>query len=163
AADKDGLDRSTAAGVLEELGQFGEAEAQLKKFVDASKRPEDQLTLANYLIRRKRLPDALDVCDGAWTNGPPVAVAEICLVVLALNPSDEMAIDRVAKRIEAAQAKSPEDPQLLTALAALRNFQGRFDDAEALYRTILKKDVRQPTALNNLAWLLALKGKHAKD
>jgi tetratricopeptide (TPR) repeat protein len=161
-AAMDGTDRSAVAGVLEEIGQFPEAEAQLRELVRLSRRPDDRLKLASYLVRRKRCPEALYECDRAWANCPPVAVAEICLTALAEMPPDPSAIGRVADRLEAL-SKSGDDLALLGALAAVRNFQGRFDDAEAIYRVILKKDSGQVTALNNLAWLLALKGGHADE
>jgi Tfp pilus assembly protein PilF len=78
-------------------------------------------------------------------------------------PPDPWATARVAARIDAELAKSPDDSTLLAALAVVRNFQGRFDDSEALYRRILKKDPGHSMALNNLAWLLALKGGHADE
>jgi tetratricopeptide (TPR) repeat protein len=162
-ADEKGTDRSAVAGVLEDLGQFGDAEAQLRKFVASSQHAEDTLKLAYYLIRRQRFAEALDLCDGAWAKCPPVAVAETCLIALSQMPSNPSSVDRVAARVEAAILKSPDEPALLGALAAVRNFQGRFDAAEALYRRILEKDPRQSTALNNLAWLLALKGGHANE
>lgn len=158
-AEKDGANRKALAGVLEELGQYAEAEAQLR----ASKRPEDILSLVEYLVRRKRYVDALDVCEGAWENSPPVAVAEACLTVLAEMPASTAAAGRVAARVQAALEKSPDDLGLLAALAAVRNFEGQFDDAEKLYRRILKKDSGHVAALNNLAWLLALRGGRAGE
>jgi tetratricopeptide (TPR) repeat protein len=156
-AEIDGISRAAVAGVLEELGQFEKAETQLRK------RPEDVLTLAQFLIRRGDPSKALAECNDAWSRCPPVAVAETCLAALAAMPPDASAVDRVAAHVDAARAKSPEDVSLLAALAAVRNFQGRFDQSIELYRSILEKDARQVTALNNLAWLLALKGGHADE
>jgi tetratricopeptide (TPR) repeat protein len=164
SADKDGIDRSAVAGVLEELGAFDDAKEQLEKFVVASPRSEAALTLANFLIRRKKIPEALNLCDSAWSHCPPAAVANTCLAALSQQmPPDPSFTARVAARIEADLAKSPDDSTLLAALAVVRNFQDRFDDSEALYRRILKKDPGHSMALNNLAWLLALKGGHADE
>jgi cellulose synthase operon protein C len=152
------------AGALEEMGEFSDAEKQLEKFVAASPRSDAVLSQANYLIRRGKLVEALNVCDGAWSHCPPVAVANTCLAALSqMQPPDPSATSRVAARIEAALAKSPDDTSLLAGVAVVRNFQGRFDDSEALYRRILTKDPGNKTALNNLAWLLALKNGHAGE
>jgi predicted Zn-dependent protease len=164
SADKDGTDRSAVAGVLEEIGEFDEAERQLDKFLNASPRSDSVLTRAKFLVRRKRFEEALNVCDGAWSHCPPVAVADTCIAALSqMMPPDASAVGRVAERIEAAHAKSPDDTALLAAVAVVRNFQGRFDDSEALYRRILTKDPGHSMALNNLAWLLALKSGHADE
>jgi tetratricopeptide (TPR) repeat protein len=54
---------------------------------------------------------------------------------------------------------------LLLALADLRDLQGRYDDAQALYRRVLEQDPGNALAINNLAVLLALqqKGDEALD
>jgi pentatricopeptide repeat protein len=69
----------------------------------------------------------------------------------------------VYARIEAASARAPDQADLLAALAVVRNFQRRFDEAKDLYRRVLTKDPRHATALNNLAWLLALTGGHGGE
>ena len=56
-----------------------------------------------------------------------------------------------------------DDVNMLAAQAAVCNFQGRFEDAIALYRRVLQKDPHHGTSLNNLAWLLALQGKNAQE
>jgi len=162
-AETDGIDRSAVASVLEEFGRFDQAEAQLRKFVVTAPRPEATLTLAQYLIRRSRFADALNECEVAWSRCSPVAVAETCLTILAQMPADRSAFGRVEARVRAALEKSPDDTLLLTALAGVRNFQGQFDDAETLYRRVLEKDAGNATALNNLAWLLALKSGHTDE
>ena len=52
---------------------------------------------------------------------------------------------------------------LLSRLASLRNQQGRYAEAEALYRQVLQGDGRNLTVLNNLAFLLTFEnGKTAE-
>jgi Tfp pilus assembly protein PilF len=55
--------------------------------------------------------------------------------------------------VEAIQ-KRPEAAGLLPKLAAIRLRQGRFDEAEALFRRTLASDSENPQALNDLAWML---------
>jgi predicted Zn-dependent protease len=42
-------------------------------------------------------------------------------------------------------------------LAALRDLQGRYEDAQTLYSEVIKLDEKNAIALNNLAWLTALR------
>jgi tetratricopeptide (TPR) repeat protein len=47
-------------------------------------------------------------------------------------------------------------------LAVLRNYQGRYQEAEQLFTEVLERDKRQPVALNNLACMLARRDGKAK-
>jgi tetratricopeptide (TPR) repeat protein len=144
------------AGVLEELNEPEAAESMYRKLVDRSERPTDVLLLIGYLGRRKRIREALDLGERTWGKCPPEAVAEACLLVLEEAPEDRASQDRVARQFEAILAKVPKSPALLAALGHLRALQGRYDDAEAIYRQALASNDRDALAMNNLAWLLAL-------
>jgi tetratricopeptide (TPR) repeat protein len=45
----------------------------------------------------------------------------------------------------------------------LRDVQGKYDEAETLYRESLKKDTAYVPSLNELAWLLALRGQQLDE
>ncbi len=47
-------------------------------------------------------------------------------------------------------------------LADLRDFQGRYDEAQQIYEAVLMKNPNHVTALNNLAWLLAVGGQNPR-
>jgi tetratricopeptide (TPR) repeat protein len=83
------------------------------------------------------------------------------LAVLATAPEPRQ-LDHFARRLEESLGKPPR-AELLAALATVRNFQGRYDDAEQLYRTALTRDPKLGVAINNLAWLLALRGGRADE
>jgi tetratricopeptide (TPR) repeat protein len=51
--------------------------------------------------------------------------------------------------------KEPDNIILLQGLAMFYHERGKYSDAKAVYERILELDSKQPTALNNLAWLLA--------
>jgi predicted Zn-dependent protease len=55
--------------------------------------------------------------------------------------------------------KTPGDLALILSMADLRTRQGRFDDVEKIYGDLLAKEPKNVFALNNLAVLLALRGK----
>jgi Tfp pilus assembly protein PilF len=66
--------------------------------------------------------------------------------------------------IEDMLQKKPRSPSLYRSLAALRNLQEQYFEAQQLYRDALKIDAKDVLAMNNLAWLVSLndgKGKEA--
>src|SRR5690606_36166903 len=73
----------------------------------------------------------------------------------ASSKSDDLA-PRVASRLEEASRKHPEVSSLRYDLANLYSRIGRFDEAEAIYREILKAQPSSDGTLNNLAWLIAM-------
>jgi tetratricopeptide (TPR) repeat protein len=149
-----------AAELLEQLGQQSSAEKTYRQLVAQSKRPDSVLTLAQFLARRKRLAEALALCDQAWQTCPPTAVAATCLAVIGDRHATPDQYRQVERRLEAAYRKAGGDPsalQLLLALGHLQSLQGRYEQAADFYRQVLERDPRDVLALNNLAWLLAIK------
>jgi predicted Zn-dependent protease len=60
-------------------------------------------------------------------------------------------------------ARDSHSAALLITLADLRDFQGRYEEAEALYRQVLLKNDKNIFALNNLAWLLAMRDGRGQE
>jgi tetratricopeptide (TPR) repeat protein len=164
AAAKDPAILGATAGVLEELGQFDEAEKLYREYAAAvgAKRPENALVLAPFLAKRNRLPEALDLCERAWTQCSPEVVARVSAGILRLGQPRPEDFRRVDHWLEEQLRKKPGSTGLLLARADLRDAEGRTEEAEAAYR-LLARDPQNPNpmALNNLAWLLALnEGKY---
>jgi tetratricopeptide (TPR) repeat protein len=160
-----------AATLLEELGRFDEAETLQRRAVEvtstsatavasegARSRGEALLELAEFLGRRDRRGEALDLCERAWQAGDPDAVARSCASILAGARGSDHATRRAARRLEemVAEASSEAPAGLLASLAAVREIQGRLADAKALYRQAIANDAQDAVATNNLAWLIAL-------
>ena len=71
---------------------------------------------------------------------------------------DRRELDQAEVWIAEAIRKSPSAARLLRPkLAAIRCRQGRYDEAETLFRQILDSDPENVETLNNLAWELALR------
>jgi tetratricopeptide (TPR) repeat protein len=144
------------ARLLDRFGFTKQAEEEYK--ADIARAPKDPalaLALANFLIRQDRLGEAFDTLKKAWTTCPPEQVA-----LTALGAYDRPKVDEAQKsQIEAwmteAIQKRPEATGLLSKLAGIRLRQGRYDDAESLFRKALAADPDNPQALNDLAWLLS--------
>jgi tetratricopeptide (TPR) repeat protein len=167
------VNRGRLAVLLEELGQlnatggkareadalFDAAGVMYSEYISQSKRPEATLLRAGFLARRGHLREALDLCEQARQTCPPEAIFQTSVEALyAAQEVDDEDCERVARWLEAAIQENPESIQPRFKLAFLRSRQGRYRDAEALYRQMIERGVSQGAPLNNLAWLLALQG-----
>ena len=112
------------------------------------------LLLIGYLAGRKQIDPALDACEQAWKTCALEAAARASLATLRSGKPTEAQIARVERWLRDAQDKAPNAPAPLLFLAELRDVQGKYAEAEVLYRHVLKADRANATALNNLAWLL---------
>jgi tetratricopeptide (TPR) repeat protein len=102
------------------------------------------------------------VGEKAWQSCAPQTVAVAALTALQINPASAAQLERVERWLQQTKTKDAKTQEMLmVCLAALRDFQGRHAEAIDLYRQVLSQNSNNPMALNNLAWLLALKdGKH---
>jgi len=149
------------AYLFEELGQKDEAEVKFREFAAASKRPEDQLILASFLARADKIGEALAICEQAWQTCAPETVGFTSVVVLRAGRATEAQGQQVEKRLKEALAKYPAKRGFVQLLAEFHDYYGHDQQAVALYRDLLQSNPRSVSALNNLAVLLALKGKGA--
>lgn len=147
--------RETFAALLEELGQLDAAEAMFRDSVTHSQRPEAVLILAEYLGRQGRLPEALELCDQAWSSCNPEAVSRTSLRLLYMGQADEPQRQQVASRLEEAIQTHPDSIGLEFDLANLESARGNYKQAEKLYQRVHERNRSNDAPLNNLAWLLA--------
>ena len=154
---------ASVARLLEQIGLPDSAEPLYARLVDQTKRPEAVLAFAEYLGRRGRTHEAIDLCDGTWKTSPPEAVAKTSVGVLqaakgSMERRPPTSAASTAGSGEALPARPPRTRETVPdPLAVLRGLQGRYDDAESIYRGVLRRAPKNVLALNNLAWLLALK------
>jgi tetratricopeptide (TPR) repeat protein len=156
-------DAGAVAALLDRLGHPGPAEPLYRAAAARPDRPEGVLALAGFLARTGRGGEALDLCERAWTTCRPGVVAEATVAVLDAWGGDAASLDRAARRLEAEAGRDPVPVAVLTSLASVRELQGRFGDAEQLYRRALGLDGRDPVALNNLALLVASRGGDGRE
>jgi tetratricopeptide (TPR) repeat protein len=117
--------------------------------------PERIFFQIGALQRRQRMADALDCCEKAWKTCPPEPCGGASLSTLKVGRPTAEQYRRVENWLRAALAKKSSSPVLALQLADLYDMQSKLDQAEALYRDVLKRDPDNPVALNNLAWHLA--------
>jgi tetratricopeptide (TPR) repeat protein len=155
AKDQD-ADRVTVAGLLEQVGDPAAAEEAFRQAVSES--GKNMPAYIGFLFRQKRADAALDLCERAWKACPPESVASAVVAGIRVAGPSETQLRRAENEILAAIQRQPESIGLLLALGDLRQLQGRFQDAEALHRQVIALDPVNVIALNNLAWLMALRG-----
>jgi tetratricopeptide (TPR) repeat protein len=167
AASK-GVTPTAAALLFDELAQDAkkrpelyrkEAEELYKKYVQESKSPGRRLVLAGFYGRNGRVGEGLACCEEAVKDGaPPDAVGTVMTGLLRgeEKPTKEH-VERVERWFAGAMAKDGAAGSLLLPLADLRDLQGNYPEAETLYLQVLNQNSKNLVAINNLAWLLALK------
>lgn len=151
-----------AARLAEDLEQDDLAERLFKLNATASSRLQDRLAYVAFLGRRGRIKEALDVCEPLWTSTPnPGVLVSTVLDVLfsAKTELDAAQVDRVSRWVERSIQQNPKSSLFLIAMGNIRERQNRYADAEALYRQAIALGGRDVVPLNNLAWLMALKGE----
>lgn len=143
------------AVVLEQVGQPAAARAMYERSLARSNTPPAQLAYAQFLGRQGEVKAALDACEKAAKTTAAGAVAAASLAILYQAKGTKQDYDRVARWLDAAARKEPTKAIFLNYQAALHNLQGNIKEAETIYRDVLALNQGDPTALNNLAWLLA--------
>jgi tetratricopeptide (TPR) repeat protein len=165
-AERPDANLETAAMLLEEFAKPRAAEDLYRRLAAKSEHPENSLLLAAFLGRQGRdadIQEALDLCEKAWKTCAPEKVAFIAISVLNASraPSREQ-IRRVEHRLAETLQKSPQSLALLFYMAGLRGLERNYQEAENLYRQIIRQDPGNSLARNNLAWLLAARDGKAK-
>jgi tetratricopeptide (TPR) repeat protein len=151
---------------MEAQGKGDEALALLRKHVSRQDaRPEEALLVHASLRRQKRYAEAFALCEAVWNEGkwPPEVVGSITVSLTRdMKPTDaqcENAEGWLKRAIEA----HPKATVLRMHLADLYDQRGRYADAERVYREVLRAEPGNFVALNNLAWLLALRKGDAAE
>ncbi len=142
-----------------------EAEATYKGLIARDpKQPEGPLALAVFLARQDRVPEAIEVLKKAWSTCPPERVAAASLSLFDAPSVNEEQRRQVEAWCAEAARRKPDAVGLTVKLGVVWMRQGRFDDADAIFRRILSSDPDNVEALNDLAWLLCLRdGRKTKE
>ncbi len=131
--------------------------------VNTEERPEELLAQAAFYGRQGRFEESLEILERVANTARPEEIAAV-VATLPTSPSASAAHFARAEKILVAALEQHNRPTgLLIVLANQKSWQGEYDDAERYYREVLKIDNDDPSALNNLALLLALRGQGGQE
>jgi tetratricopeptide (TPR) repeat protein len=152
------------ANLLNRYGFTKQAGEAYKAFVARDpKQPERRLALVPVLAGEGRTSEAFKILSEAWTACRPEQVAAAALALYDSPSADEAEKRQVEVWVAKAVEEVPAAVVLASRLGAIWNRQGRFEEAEALFRRLLLSNPDNPEALNGLAWLLALRDQSSTD
>jgi tetratricopeptide (TPR) repeat protein len=154
------------ARLLEAYGEGDKALTLLREHVarkDA--RPEEALLVHASLRRQKRYAEAFALCEEVWRakKWPPEVAGSVTVALLRVMKPTDAQCEKVEGWLKEALAANPKATVLRMHLADLYDQRGRYAEAEQAYREVLKAEPGNFVALNNLAWLLALRQGDAAE
>ena len=157
------------ARLAEELRLYPLAEELLRTLVTRVDSAPNRLALASFLGHRGQVKEALDFCEPLWKDAANTEIltqSTLDILFSSGSKNDRLQVDRVADWFQKALERKPNSSILRIGLANLRERQGQFQEAEALYRQDIDQGEGNMISLNNLAWLTTLrngKGSVALD
>lgn len=129
----------------------------------ATQEPRYVFDLVRFLSNANRHRDAFAVCLSEWSRLPTEAAAPLALSLIAFPEGRAERMLQLETKLLNAIEQQPRSLTLQTNLADLRCWQERYTESEELYRRVLNVDRHHVAAANNLAWLLAMRGKDLDD
>ncbi len=126
-------------------------------------KPEEVLLVLNSMIRQKKFDVALQRCMKCWAEkkcSPEVIGGASVAVLHGMQahgtPATNAQVLLIENHLKEAIQAQPRSVVLMLHLASLYDQRGRWDDAEMMYRQVLRpeNEPKNIVALNNLAWLL---------
>jgi predicted Zn-dependent protease len=165
AAATDPARQLMAGRMLDEIGSPAEAERYLRAFAQerGKEDPSSLIPLIEHLGRRGRLKEALNLCEQLRGKVPEETMVPVWFRCLRSGPRDDAQCRRVEAWVEADMRKQPDKALFALALANLRDLEGKVQEAEKAYRSVLRHDPGNLIALNNLAALLAFRGEQGAE
>ncbi len=123
---------------------------------------EDKLPLAVFLagLGPDQMKESLKLLEGVIDSSSPddfAKASDAILKNIAID-KDKGLVKQLDQLVEKAMAKHGRRTALLLVLADSCTRQGRYTDAEAYYREVIKQSPNEAYALNNLAVILAMQG-----
>ena len=136
-----------------------DAEDLIREYVAIAepKNPTAALVLADLARHANKVEESLTICSASLARVDPEIVARVSVAVTRLGNATDSQFAKAESIIRKAAEARPGSSDIPLSLADLRDAQARYEDAEKMYRDILRTNSRNVLAMNNLAWLLALR------
>jgi tetratricopeptide (TPR) repeat protein len=139
---------------------FAQAETWLPEVGGDANKPT--LLRVGFLIRRERYKDAIDQIERMQRGKDLDALAQACLAIAQVNTNEHDVLERAARVAEYVVSVKPSADSWI-ALGALQDRTANYDAAEQSYRQGLALGSARIDALNNLAYILALRKKELPE
>jgi len=114
------------------------------------------MVLGKFYLQQKRMPEAEAALNKAHNLDPQNTAA---LALLGTAYAGDKQIDKALAHYEQATRVNPKDAGLWTIYGMLNEQLGKYDVAQQAYEKALDIRPNEPSAANNLAWILARSGK----
>jgi tetratricopeptide (TPR) repeat protein len=168
------------AQLWEKTGQGDKAVSMLTEYAARNRETKNMiLVVVGSLVRQKRYDEALALLEKEIATCRPEAAGAAYISLLnEMDPSDEQCLraegwiknQLVKAEAELRRKSEPRDvlelrdtvTVLRLHLARLYDLRGRYPEAEAMYREVLRDHQTNVLALNNLSWLLAQRSGDGK-
>ncbi|NQU20633.1 MAG: tetratricopeptide repeat protein, partial [Candidatus Nealsonbacteria bacterium] len=134
-----------------------EAAAMYGQYVRSA--PLNRIHVAAFLARRGKIDAAINEINSCQGDTDPSQLAHAANLLIKHPKATAEQVQRLEGLVQAAMERSPECTDLLLLMAELRSSQEKYVESEAHYRDVLKIAPGHPSAMNNLAVLLALQKK----
>jgi cellulose synthase operon protein C len=115
-----------------------------------------------FLVRRGRNSEALEEFDRWIEHASPADVDNACMAFAPVRTDDRQLLKRLEQSIARAAQRRPTAP-ILVSLAVIQERLEQYDEEEVSYRRALALDRTRVDALNNLAYILALRKKELTE
>ena len=154
--------------VAERAGDASGAEAAARKIqeIDA-KDPRGPLALADALVLKKDYSGAVatiqPLVDQAGDAEIAAGLYSRYVSALADIYTSEGNHDKAVQTLEAGRTRVPNDAALGLALAGAYDKANKVDQAETVYRDVIKRDPDNAEAMNDLGYMLADRNKKLDD
>jgi tetratricopeptide (TPR) repeat protein len=163
-AEKADADQRLAGRLYEDIGLLSRAEARYRQMVSQDHSPPRLAILAQCLVREAKVDEALEVCESVAHMGRLDLASDVGMGALRSRPPNDAQCRRVEGWLnDIINGKDGNQGRALMQLAGLHELRQRYNEAEAVYRELLRREPRNSASLNNLAWLLALRGEKLSE
>jgi tetratricopeptide (TPR) repeat protein len=155
------------AELTTQLDQFDEAEKLWREY--AEYRPDQAMSLAKFLAQRGKVDEALQMAEQRRKAEPLVSILSVAAAAAKqqIHPLTAEQKQRVEGWFQRALRDDPDSIPVQIMWADFLDAQGRQDEMEKIYRSILARTDVAPNdragVANNLAFALAVQGRQLDE
>ena len=150
------------AELLGQMEHYEQSEKLWREYIGYN--PNKSLDLAQFLAKRGKVDEALQIADQRRKTDPPMLVLQVATAAAKqrIHPLNAEQIQRLEQWFQRAKRDDPESVPLQILWAEFLESQSKYDEVEKVYHDVLaRNDVAakdRAGVANNLAFALAVQG-----